>query len=82
MPICVVHSFASQIRCECIIGRACSQAASHALFCWYKVTAGSSVENKFAFGKVLFFFSQFNVHVGFWDSADKTLEKAGADPGF
>lgn len=35
LPICVVHSFASQISCECIIGRACSQAPLHALFCWY-----------------------------------------------
>ena len=41
----------------------------------YEVTAGSSVENKFTFGNVLFFFSQFNMHVSFCDSADKTSGK-------
>lgn len=38
LPICVVHSFASHVTCKCITVRACLQAPSHALFCWYGVT--------------------------------------------
>lgn len=52
LPICVVHSFASHVTCECITVRACLQAPSHALFLLVRRhPAGSSVENKFTFGK-------------------------------
>ena len=74
LPICVVDSFASHVACECITGE--SLLAGSFAFTFLLVRrhpAGSSVENKLTFGKVPFFFGQFNMD--FCDSADKTLGK-------